>query len=200
MHWKQFWTLTSGRDARLSAQGVYVRREDLFRSARMTNEDNWSSQWRFGRLHSELAKRAIRPAGCYESSGGPTSLRKRTKRLTSHRSPTRPPHAGRGPTSHSPLMAGRRRRTPAAALRWRRCRCRCRSSSRSTCAGIECHSSPPRSTRCRPRVRLCSMAWNFRKGPRTDFQEIMFEFHTVVRYKSRPPVGASGSNSIFGAV
>ena len=39
-------------------------------------------------------------------------------------------------------MAGRRRRTPAAALRWPRCRCRCRSSSRSTCAGIECHSSP----------------------------------------------------------
>ena len=23
------------------------------------------------------------------------------------------------------------------------------------------------------------MAWNFRKGPRTDFQEIMVEFHTV---------------------
>ena len=51
-----------------------------------------------------------------------------------------------------------------------------------------------------PRDRVCSMAWNFRKGPRTDFSEIMVEFHTVVRYKSRPPVGASGSNSIFGAV
>ena len=159
MHWKQFWTLTSGRDARLSAQGVYVRREDVFRSARMTNEDNWSSQWRFGRLHSELAKRAIRPAGCYESSGGPTSLRKRTKRLTSHRSPTRPPHAGRGPTSHSPLMAGRRRRTPAAALRWPRCRCRCRSSSRSTCAGIERHSSPRAVFMIVVPAIFCSMAW-----------------------------------------
>ena len=114
-----------------------------------------------------------------------------------HEAATRGP---RGNFHNSPLMAGRRRRTPAAALRWRRCRCRCRSSSRSTCAGIECHSSPPRSTRRRPRARLCSMAWNFRKGPRTDFQEIMVEFHTVVRYKSRPPVGASGSNSIFGAV
>ena len=113
---------------------------------------------------------------------------------------TSPGSPARGRTQTNPLMAGRRRRIPAAALRWRRCRCRCRSSSRSTCAGIECHSSPPRSTRRRPRDRLCSMAWNFRKGPRTDFQEIMFEFHTVVRYKSRPPVGASGSNSIFGAV
>ena len=113
---------------------------------------------------------------------------------------TSPGSPARGRTQTNPLMAGRRRRTPARALRWRRCRCRCRSSSRSTCAGIECHSSPPRSTRRRPRARLCSMAWNFRKGPRTDFQEIMVvEFHTVVRYKSRPPVGASGSNSIFGA-
>ena len=114
--------------------------------------------------------------------------------------PPRGRHTRAAGQLHTHLMAGRRRRTPAAALRWRRCRCRCRSSSRSTCAGIECHSSPPRSTRRRPRARLCSMAWNFRKGPRTDFQEIIFEFHTVVRYKSRPPVGASGSNSIFGAV
>ena len=126
--------------------------------------------------------------------GSESTLRKRSKQ------PYQPPDPPRGRTQTNPLMAGRRRRTPAAALRWPRCRCRCRSSSRSTCAGIECHSSPPRSTRRRPRARLCSMAWNFRKGPRTDFQEIMFEFHTAVRYKSRPPVGASGSNSIFGAV
>ena len=74
---------------------------------------------------------------------------------------TSPGSPARGRTQTNPLMAGRRRRTPAAALRWPRCRCRCRSSSRSTCAGIECHSSPPRSTRRRPRDRLCSMAWRF---------------------------------------
>ena len=82
-----------------------------------------------------------------------STLSKRSKQ------PYQPPDPPRGRTQTNPLMAGRRRRTPAAALRWQRCRCRCRSSSRSTCAGIECHSSPPRSTRRRPRDRLCSMAW-----------------------------------------
>ena len=94
-----------------------------------------------------------------QSGSDPTrsepTLSKRSKQ------PYQPPDPPRGRTQTNPLMAGRRRRTPAAALRWPRCRCRCRSSSRSTCAGIECHSSPPRSTRRRPRDRLCSMAWRF---------------------------------------
>jgi hypothetical protein len=78
--------------------------------------------------------------------------------LTSHRSHEAATRAA-GQLPHNPLMAGRRRRTAAAAHRSPRFRCRCRSSNRSTCVKIECHSSPPRSTRRRPRDRLCSMAW-----------------------------------------
>ena len=90
-----------------------------------------------------------RPRPSRSEQIGPYNARNRpfvnvANSLTSPRSPAR------GRTQTNPLMAGRRRRTPAAALRWRRCRCRCRSSNRSTCAGIECHSSPPRSTRRRP--------------------------------------------------
>ena len=73
--------------------------------------------------------------------------------------PQVPRQAAAGQLPHNLLMAGRRRRTAAAALRWPRCQYIYRSSNRSTCAEIECHSSPPRSTRRRPRDRLCSMAW-----------------------------------------
>ena len=133
--------------------------------------------------------------------GGGRVLGKRTKRLTSHRSPTRPPHAGRGPTSHSPLMAGRRRRTPAAALRWRRCRCRCRSSSRSTCAGIECHSSPRAVFMiCCPRDILLDGVEGHDGTNAQDNLTTQRLSSTPSRHRSRPPVGASGSNSIFGAV
>ena len=74
----------------------------------------------------------------YEVPGGvagrPTSLRKLSKRLLSHRS-TQAATRGRGQLPHNLLMAGRRRRTAAAALRWPRCRCRYHSSSRSTGRG-----------------------------------------------------------------
>ena len=124
-----------------------------------------------------------------------TTLSKRSKQ------PYQPPDPPRGRTQTNPLMAGRRRRTPAAALRWPRCRCRCRSSSRSTCAGIKCHSSPPHSTRRRPRDRLCSMAWRVTTALMLRIDNLTTQrlSSTPSRHRSRPPVGASGSNSIFGA-
>ena len=85
---------------------------------------------------SPISQRTDRTLQCSQST-----LSKRSKQ------PYQPPDPPRGRTQTNPLMAGRRRRTPAAALRWRRCRCRCRSSSRSTCAGIEFqapHPTPPR--------------------------------------------------------
>ncbi len=153
--------LTSGRVARISARGV---RQVLTDGRGRAAINNASAARKFD------SDCAAAPAGPRPAS--PKRTRRNRAKWTLHarcrplvnvaNSLTSPGSPARGRTQTNPLMAGRRRRTPAAALRWRRCRCRCRSSSRSTCAGIECHSSPPRSTRRRrPRDRLCSMAWRF---------------------------------------
>ena len=85
---------------RPSCTNFCVRRKNkalrVFTSARGANEDNWSSRWRFADYGSTGRARAIRPAIPGGTIRGRTSLRKRTKRLTSHRSPTRPPHAAAG--------------------------------------------------------------------------------------------------------
>ena len=157
MHWKQFWTLTSGRVARISARGV---RQVL----KETGEGVRRSTMRV--RHGNLTRIATSNSGPRPAS----PISQRTDRTLNARSRpfvnvanslTSPGSPARGRTQTNPLMAGRRRRTPAAALRWRRCRCRCRSSSRSTCAGIECHSSPRVFMICCPRDYDCSMAWRF---------------------------------------
>ena len=158
MHWKQFWTLTSGRVARISARGVRqvlketgegVRRSTM--RVRHGNLTRIATSNSGPRPASPISQRTDRTLQRSQST-----LRKRSKQ------PYQPPDPPRGRTQTNPLMAGRRRRTPAAALRWRRCRCRCRSSSRSTCAGIECHSSPRVVFMiCCPRDYDCSMAWRF---------------------------------------
>ena len=67
--------------------------------------------------------------------GGRTSLSKRSKPVLPATGPPRGRHAGRGQLPHNPLMAGRRRRTAAAALLWRHFRCRYHSSNHSTDRG-----------------------------------------------------------------
>ena len=128
---------------RPSCTNFCVRRKNkalrVFTSARGVNEDNWSSRWRFADYRLLATARAIRPARFHEepSPGGGRFLGK-------HQTPYQPQvprqAATRGPRGifhNSPLMAGRRRRTAAAALLWRHFRCRYHSSNRSTCAEIE---------------------------------------------------------------
>ena len=147
------------------------------------------------RPQAGLAQAKQRNRANMDPTRSQSTLSKRSKQ------PYQPPDPPRGRTQTNPLMAGRRRRTPAAALRWPRCRCRCRSSSRSTCAGIECHSSPRVVFMiCCPRDYEVLDGVEGHDG--TNAQDNLTTQRlssTPSRHRSRPPVGASGSNSIFGA-
>ena len=98
MHWRQFWTLTSGRVVRISARIVFLRGGERSWGARGTNEDNWSSRWRFADYRLLATARAIRPARFHEepSPGGGRVLGNVPNALPATGPPRRPPHAGRG--------------------------------------------------------------------------------------------------------
>ena len=138
MHWRQFWTPTSGRVARISARIVFLRGGEVSSSARgkMRTIGAHGGDWQTTK-HLAKKNRQFDPRECYEE---PSRVGGRDL-VNVANEPYRPQaprgrHTGRGATStQSTLMAGRRRRTAAAALLSRPIQYICRSSSRSTGRG-----------------------------------------------------------------